>query len=507
MGAPDLTNPELLLLRSILSEGTVGPHAVEDHESDVSDDQAIVVSAYHGLEKQGLLHVDETIEVGYELDVEGVNAVENGLLEHRLWSWMSAQDTPTMKGLQDAFERSEAGPGVGLLKQLGVSLDNGTFSATEPEEIESVIAERRGFLQWLHEEDRLPDYADYQDGAGGGDWDEMVEHFSGRRNFVKRSERKRIHLTLTKEGQNFPIDDVQIREVVANITPELLQSGEWKTAIFKPFDVSLDAATPKTGRSHPMQALIERVRSIFLEMGFSELVDDYVQSAGWNMDALFIPQDHPAREMQDTFYLNQPESIDLDADVMKAWKAIHEHGGDTGSTGWGGSYSTEVSQRPLLRTHTTVNTIQYLADHPAEACRVFSVDRVFRKEAIDRTHLPEFHQIEGIIMEEGANLQMLVTTLKTFYAKMGYPEVRVRPAYFPYTEPSLEIEVKWRGKWLELGGAGIFRPEVTEPLGITSPVLAWGMGLERLAMLVLGLDDIRQLYISDLEWLRNQPIL
>ena len=138
---------------------------------------------------------------------------------------------------------------------------------------------------------------------------------------------------------------------------------------------------------------------------------------------------------------------------------------------------------------------------------MFSVDRVFRKEAIDRTHLPEFHQIEGIIMEEGANLQMLVTTLKTFYAKMGYPEVRVRPAYFPYTEPSLEIEVKWRGKWLELGGAGIFRPEVTEPLGITSPVLAWGMGLERLARLVLGLDDIRQLYISDLEWLRNQPIL
>ncbi len=256
-----------------------------------------------------------------------------------------------------------------------------------------------------------------------------------------------------------------------------------------------------------MQALIERIRSVFLEMGFSELVDDYVQSAGWNMDALFIPQDHPAREMQDTFYLDEPASIDLDEDVMQLWKNIHEHGGETGSTGWGGSYSTDVSKRALLRTHTTVNTIQYLAEHPKAACRVFSVDRVFRKEAIDRTHLPEFHQIEGIIMEEGANLQMLVTTLKTFYAKMGYPEVRVRPAYFPYTEPSLEIEVKWRGRWLELGGAGIFRPEVTEPLGITSPVLAWGMGLERLAMLVLGLDDIRQLYISDLEWLRQQPIL
>ena len=197
----------------------------------------------------------------------------------------------------------------------------------------------------------------------------------------------------------------------------------------------------------------------------------------------------------------------LDKKLLADWKAIHEHGGDTESTGWGGEFDPEISQKGLLRTHTTVNTIQYLAENPEDSCRVFAIDRVFRKESIDKTHLPEFHQIEGIIMEPGANLGMLVTTLKTFYEKMGYPEVRVRPAYFPYTEPSLEVEVKWRGKWLELGGAGIFRPEVTEPLGIKDPVCAWGMGLERLAMLVLGLDDIRQLYISDLEWLRNQPIL
>jgi len=242
-------------------------------------------------------------------------------------------------------------------------------------------------------------------------------------------------------------------------------------------------------------------------MGFSEIVEDYVQTAGWNMDALFIPQDHPAREMQDTFYLDEPNQIPLNPQLMKQWKEIHEHGGKTESKGWGGKFDEEISQKGLLRTHTTVNTIQYLAENPIEPCRVFAIDRVFRKESIDRTHLPEFHQIEGIIMEPGANLGMLVTTLKTFYQKMGYPEVRVRPAYFPYTEPSLEVEVKWRGKWLELGGAGIFRPEVTEPLGIKDPVCAWGMGLERLAMLVLGLDDIRQLYISDLEWLRNQPIL
>ena len=408
---------------------------------------------------------------------------------------LDADQSPTMQGLQTAFERHEAGPGVGLLKQLGVSIEGGVLVAQDPEHITATIEQRllssprniqpkrmnliqRCWRTFLHEKTSSKP---------------VSEPCATGRSTTERS----ACLPTTSKNWIGGLD----------ITPELLQGDEWKTAEFRAFDVSLEAATPRTGRSHPMQALIERIRSIFLEMGFSELVDDYVQSAGWNMDALFIPQDHPAREMQDTFYLDQPASIDLDEEVMQAWKAIHEHGGETGSTGWGGSYSTEVSQRPLLRTHTTVNTIQYLAEHPTEACRVFSVDRVFRKEAIDRTHLPEFHQIEGIIMEEGANLQMLVTTLKTFYAKMGYPEVRVRPAYFPYTEPSLEIEVKWRGKWLELGGAGIFRPEVTEPLGITSPVLAWGMGLERLAMLVLDLDDIRQLYISDLDWLRKQPVL
>ena len=208
---------------------------------------------------------------------------------------------------------------------------------------------------------------------------------------------------------------------------------------------------------------------------------------------------HPALEMQDTFYLEHPDHIEVPAERLEQWRDVHVDGGATESRGWGGPFSEEISQRPLLRTHTTVNTIQYLAEHPSNPCRVFSVDRVFRKESIDRTHLPEFHQIEGIIMEEDANLPMLVTTLRTFYTKMGCPDVRVRPAYFPYTELSLEVEVKWRGAWLELGGAGIFRPEVTEPLGRMGPVCAWGMGLERLAMLVLGLDGIRQLYLSDLE--------
>ena len=453
------------------------------------DDQAIAVSAGHGLSNLGLVKIFESSNTEVILGSEGQKAATEGLLEARLWKFIQSKPTTTMKELSSEFERHEAGPGVGLLKGLGVSIQGGTFSSDDPESVSKAIEERTAYLH-----SPTIDHT-------------LYEHFKGRRNLVEVVELVFRTWKITDSGIKIPKDGLQEVVQIAEITPELLQSDEWKDAQFRPYDVSLEAAIPRSGRSHPMQALIERIRSIFLEMGFSELVDDYVQTAGWNMDALFIPQDHPAREMQDTFYLENPKQIKLDPKLLADWKSIHENGGDTESTGWGGQFSEDISQRGLLRTHTTVNTIQYLAKNPTKPCRVFAIDRVFRKESIDRTHLPEFHQIEGIIMEPGANLGMLVSTLKTFYEKMGYPEVRVRPAYFPYTEPSLEIEVKWRGKWLELGGAGIFRPEVTEPLGIKDPVCAWGMGLERLAMLVLGLDDIRQLYISDLEWLRNQPIL
>jgi phenylalanyl-tRNA synthetase alpha chain len=195
-----------------------------------------------------------------------------------------------------------------------------------------------------------------------------------------------------------------------------------------------------------------------------------------------------------------------DEEVVERVKAVHENGGDTGSLGWRYKWSREEAERALLRTHTTVNTIRYLAKHPDPPVKVFSLSRIFRNESIDMTHLPEFMQIEGIIMEEGANFDMLVSVLKDFYGRMGFDKIRVRPGPFPYTEPSLEIEIFHNGKWMELGGAGVFRPEVTAPLGIKHPVLAWGLGFERLAMLRWDLKDIRELYITDLDMLRSSPI-
>jgi phenylalanyl-tRNA synthetase alpha chain len=494
MDGRHLSNNERRLLRKMKD--------VEEKKWDVAlileqcqwNDQAIAVGAAQGLVEKGLVEEEEQHSTMVRRLQSGDYALQHGLLEQRIFNWFEASEAPTMSAFSQYFDRSEAGPGIGLMKKLGMQTEAGVLSFDNQENVLSIITHRLEFLS------NLPMEVDLCE-------PEMLEHFKQRKQFVELIESVTRSWKISAEGRNIASDSLEEVAFINEITPELLQSDAWHASQFRPFDVTLEAATPRTGRAHPMQSLIERIRSIFLEMGFSELVDDYVQSAGWNMDALFIPQDHPAREMQDTFYLSQPASIDIDEKTLSHWKSIHQSGGDTGSRGWGGHFSEEISKRSLLRTHTTVNTVQYLAKHPNEPCRVFSVDRVFRNESIDRTHLPEFHQIEGIILEPDANLQMLVTTLKTFYAKMGLPEVRVRPAYFPYTEPSLEVEVKWKGKWLELGGAGIFRPEVTEPLGITWPVSAWGMGLERLAMLVLNLDDIRQLYISDIDWLQQQQIL
>jgi len=465
------------------------------------DDQVHVAGSGLALAEKELVDISETDTTVWNLGPEGKAALENGLLERRLWDWLCSQseDARSMKDLQSSgvASKQETGVGVGLLKGLGCELAQGAFVLPDSSDsVEVTLTARSSFIEQCSK------------GANENDLDsDMIAHFRKRKGLIESTDSTARTWQITEKGSSISDSELEERLQVVQITPELLQGEDWRQADFKSYDVNLEAPTPHGGRAHPMQALIERIRSIFLEMGFDEIDGDFVQTAGWNMDALFIPQDHPAREMQDTFYLTNPEKIPIEKKYLDDWTLIHEHGGQTGSSGWGGQFSNEESQKGLLRTHTTVNTIRYLAETPDVPCRVFGIGRVFRKETLDRTHLPEFHQIEGIIMEPGASLPMLVTTLKTFYEKMGYPEVRVRPAYFPYTEPSLEVEVKWRGEWLELGGAGIFRPEVTEPLGCKWPVCAWGMGLERLAMLVLGLDDIRQLYISDLEWLRNQPLL
>ncbi|MCQ2357029.1 MAG: phenylalanine--tRNA ligase subunit alpha, partial [Methanocorpusculum sp.] len=221
-------------------------------------------------------------------------------------------------------------------------------------------------------------------------------------------------------------------------------------------------------------------------------------------DSLYQPQDHPAREMQDTFHL--AEEIDLPEGWEKI-RDIHMTGGDTGSTGWGGEWSPKIARRCVLRTHSTSLSIQHLAKNPNPPVKAFSISRVYRRETIDPTHLPEFEQLEGIVMDKDLTFGHLLGFFKEFFGRMGFESVRFRPGYFPYTEPSVEPEVWVDGLgWVELGGAGVFRKEVTAPWGIDCPVLAWGLGVSRVSMLRMGLKDLRQLYRSDIDWIRATPV-
>ena len=392
---------------------------------------------------------------------------------------------------------------IGWLKRKGWA----TISKKEGQTIIEMTEKGKGALESKGRDEKLI----AQLGAGELSEDELdkdvIRTLMSRQDIVKERSTVKRTITLTDLGKKIAASPLDFKEQVSQLSPELIQTGEWKDVELRRYDVGMFAPSIFGGAVHPMQRIILEIRNIFLSMGFTEIETDFIPSCFWNMDTLFIPQDHPARDSQDTFYMKKPGRFKLDDDLVKKIREMHEKGGDLPSKGWEYMWSRREAEKAILRTHTTVNTIKHLSEHPNPPVKVFSIGRVFRREALDSTHLPEFQQIEGIVMEDGANLKMLIGILTEFYRRIGFEKIRIRPGYFPYTEPSLEVEIQFEGKWLEFGGAGIFRPEVTAPFGVKHPVLAWGLGLERLVMMRYKLKDIRSLYFNDIDWLKNAPII
>ena len=328
-----------------------------------------------------------------------------------------------------------------------------------------------------------------------------------KRGLVERKESKTVSVTISADGSE-ALSSAE-DQGFEKLTPEILSSvrATGLDVKLRPIDVSASAPEFHPGRRHPVKELIAEVREVYLSMGFSEITGEAVQTAFWNFDALFTPQDHPARDLQDTFYVKGMRDMGLSrSGVVANVAAAHERGWQTGSKGWRYEWDVEEARRLVLRTHNTAVTIQATRDSKGAETRVFSVARVYRNESLDYKHLAELHQMEGIVIGDGLNLRHLMGVLTKFYGKLGMSGVRLWPSYFPYTEPSMQVMVYYDkvGKWLEMGGSGIFRPEVTWPLGVKKPVIAWGCGLERLLMLRLGMEDIRELYNNDLAWLRER---
>jgi phenylalanyl-tRNA synthetase alpha chain len=443
------------------------------------------------LEEKGLAQVDETVTEIFELTDEGKKYAQEGLPERQI---IDAISGPTsMDELKDKFNPAVAGIATGWLRRKGwAGIEKGMIVPT-------------GNAEKGEDEKALEAFADEAKTFDELGADKNVINDLIKRKLVAKTEDKKRKVCITSEGKELVAAGITVEEEVAQLTSELLKSGEWKEKKFRPYNIHTAPRPVYGAKIHPYQRLIDEMRRIFLDMGFTEIKGEAVQSSFWNFDSLFQPQDHPAREMQDTFHLSS--TSDLPVEYKDKVCAAHENGGETGSTGWGGKWSEEIACKNVLRTHTTALTIKYLADNPDAPVKAFSIDRAYRRETIDPTHTPEFEQLEGVVMDKDMSFSNLLGCLSEFYHRMGFEDVRFRPGYFPYTEPSVEPEVYVDGLgWVELGGAGVFRKEVTAPLGIKYPVLAWGLGVSRLAMLKLGLKDLRQLYHSDIDWLRKSEV-
>lgn len=437
-----------------------------------------VVQWSHLCADRGLVVVEKHVERVAKLTEEGLNYAENGLPERQVLS--SITGTIPMKELT-THPLSKIAIGW-LRKKNWIVIDKGMVSVNHE------VADAEGA-----DEIALKNLDVESSGCA-----ELV-----KRGLAIIEENISWSFVISADGQRIANAGLDLREEVGTLTRDQIISGEWQNLPLRRYRVDKLPKKIYGGRVHPNQQILDEIRELLFEMGFTEFHGSIVQNSFWNFDALYQPQDHPAREMQDTFHL--AEELPL-PDGWEEVRDIHMNGGKTGSTGWGGSWDPEISKKCVLRTHSTSLSIQHLAKNPNPPLKAFSISRVYRRETIDPTHLPEFEQLEGIVMDEGLNFGHLLGFFKEFFGRMGFEEVRFRPGYFPYTEPSVEPEVWVDGLgWVELGGAGIFRKEVTAPWGIECPVLAWGLGVSRVSMLRMGLKDLRQLYKSDIDWIRNSP--
>jgi phenylalanyl-tRNA synthetase alpha chain len=486
-----------------------GEANVENLVRQAGLDQATIVRASLTLSKCGLIKAEERKSSIVSLTPEGREYERDGLPERRMLIALASREgeTPDEVAKRAALRNDRLKIALAWLRRKGwadfikkegksvlILTGEGGAALSEKFEDEALL---KMLAKRAHGVDEIP--GDLKD-----ELDPLI-----KRKLVKLEEKTHRKFELTPLGREAIAAGIEVTEEVSELTHELLVSGRWREVRLKRYDVLAPGAPVYPGKVHPQQQIIDELREILLEMGFVEIRSRIVESEFWNFDALFQAQDHPAREIHDSLSVKTPAQARLPSEeLVKRVGRAHESG-VAGSRGWGYKFSPEISRRPVLCSQTTAATVRYLASNPRPPVKVFCIDRVYRHEKIDYKHLAEFYQCEGIVMEKGLTLRDMHGFLKQIVAKLGFSKIRFRPGFFPYTEPSTEADV-WhpeRGEWLEVLGAGIFRPELLRPLGIRYPVLAWGIGFSRLAMIKLGLEDIRDLYKNDLEWLHTKRMI
>jgi len=493
-----------------LADGTERDVAEIARDARLEHDQAR--SAIEGLKARG--HVEQTGEsiarraVATEL---GRRYAASGLPEVAILRRVAAAPAE-IAACQElpGFDRKSLGTAFGQLRKQGlVTVSEGRVApadgsgAADLEDAERtlrVLAARAGEgVPW----EELPEsfrtrYQPRKRGAG----DSLVEI----RETTTRTYR------ITTGGRALAASAAGAVDAPAELTREMLKTGSWRQVLattgFRPYNVGANPE-PVVGRRDSYREFLDSVKQRLLALGFEEMTGSVVETEFWDMDALFLPQFHPAREIHDVYFVadgqgghaSQRSVSEAERRAIEAVAAEHEGRGRSGSRGWGYQFDRERTLRLVLRSQGTVLSARWLARKELRIPgKYFAMARCFRYDTVDATHAPDFFQVEGIVVSEQTSFRHLLGLLELFAVEIARAdEVKFVPAYFPFTEPSVEIHVRHPDLgWIELGGAGIFRPEVTLPHGVSVPVIAWGLGLDRMAMVALGIRDIRELFTNNL---------
>ena len=440
----------------------------------------------------------------------------NELPEERILGALQAGEVVTVNSLRErsGLEPLEVSKAVGNLKQAGiVRIGEGGRLEWTRGGFPSYVLIFKKFLGHLKNHDgpldRSPDWFN-------SEYDHLLRDVLGKKwkvhgELFHRREKKRKNISLTPLGQELvqamPSGEAMGDEL-AQLTPELLKDGTWRGKRFRKYYIELKPPRMTAGRKHPYRQFLDDVNTKLVSMGFEEMRGPMVESEFWNMDALFMPQFHPARDIHDVYFVKDHAPVDdIDPGLLERVAVTHEHGGRSGSLGWRYRFDRPRARQPILRSQGTAVSSRMLANQPRIPGKYFSIARCFRYDQVDATHAPDFFQVEGIVLDPSITFRTLLGLLKLFATELAKADdIKFLPAYFPFTEPSVELHVRHpKLGWMELGGAGLFRPEVTAPMELTVPVIAWGLGLDRMAMMAMGLHDIRDLFSSDLQFLRELP--
>ncbi|NIO22424.1 MAG: phenylalanine--tRNA ligase subunit alpha [Candidatus Aenigmarchaeota archaeon] len=462
--------------------------------------------ALQWLENKDILKIKSVSKEIISLDENGRAYLDKGLPERRFLEHLDGEMSLTEIKERAKLNDDEVRIALGVLKsKYAISILGNRVEATgKKRELLKDGFPEETFLK------RLPLNVSDLDQRGKTAYSKL----SKRKRIIKREEVKLKYVDLTKLGKEVisKFKKTKIGDLVERLTPKMLKDGSWKGKDFRRYDIKINVPKIYGGRRHFVNQAVEYARRIWLDLGFKEMTGNMLQTSFWNFDALFQPQDHPARDLMDTMFIKNPKyGRLLNKKVVERVKKTHENGWTTRSIGWRYKWDEREARKNCMRTHTTVLSAKTIAllkksDLPA---KFFSFGKNFRNETLDWSHLFELIQTDGIVVDPDANFRHLLGYLREFFRKMGFEKIRFRPAYFPYTEMSVEPEVfhPVHKKWVELGGSGIFRPEVVKPLlGEDIPVLAWGLGFDRTIMDYYGLNDIRKLYKNDLKQLRETKI-